>query len=54
MSLERISTRSLGYQPQQTSIIIVMYALVEERISHWNIVKTQYTEVECVAVKKTK
>jgi hypothetical protein len=29
----------LGYQPQQTTIIIVMYAPVEEWIGCWNMVK---------------
>jgi hypothetical protein len=31
-------TIMLGYQPQQTTIIIVMYALVEERIGCWNVI----------------
>jgi hypothetical protein len=29
----------------------VMYALVEEQIGCWNILKKRYTEVECVTVK---
>jgi hypothetical protein len=36
----------LGYQRQQTTIIIVMYALVEERIGQWNTDKKQDVETE--------
>jgi hypothetical protein len=35
----------LGYQPQQTAIIIVTNAPVDERIGPWNVVKKQYEEV---------
>jgi hypothetical protein len=43
----------LGYQPQQRTIIIVTNVPVDERIGHWNMVKKQYEEVECVTVKKS-
>jgi hypothetical protein len=32
-------------------MIIVMDAPVDERIDCWNLLKKQYEEVECVAVK---
>jgi hypothetical protein len=34
----------LGYEPQQMTIIIVMYALVDEQIKGWNVVKKQDVE----------
>jgi hypothetical protein len=41
-----------GISPQQIgTIIIVLSALVDERISYWNVVKKQYEEVEYVVVK---
>jgi hypothetical protein len=40
----------LGYQPQQTTIIIVTNAPVDEGIGHWNVIKKQDENVECVAL----
>ena len=36
---------------QQKTIIKVTEAPVDERIGHWNVLKKQYKEVECVAMK---
>jgi hypothetical protein len=41
----------LGYQPQQMTITIVMYTLVEEQIGRWNVVKKQDVEKEYIALK---
>jgi hypothetical protein len=40
-----------GISPQQRTIVIVTNAPVDEQIGHWNVLKKQYIEVECVAVK---
>jgi hypothetical protein len=37
-----------------TKILRLMNAPVDERVGCWNVLKKQYTEVECVGVKITK
>jgi hypothetical protein len=43
-----------GISPPQGTYLIVTNAPVDERIGHWNMIKTQYKEVEYVAVEITK
>ncbi len=52
MGLDCISnTRLCWLSTQQTTIIIVLNAPVEEQIGDYNVHKKQYTEVEYVMVK---
>ncbi len=46
-----ISISAKGLICQQKAIIIGIYAPVDERIGHWNIVKKLYKRVEYAIVK---
>ncbi len=50
----RISTSAKGLICQQKAIKIGIYAPVDERIGHWNIVKKLHKRVEYAVVKITK